>query len=88
MLSNLCLVLHDKALQLASMGRGHGGAWDDANRDRAVESSDFTSGGESSPVGYSPITQSDELYGAVEHVKSGWVMHECKGLWPIWSIYG
>nr|KAF7410597.1 hypothetical protein H0235_013204 [Vespula pensylvanica] len=32
--------------------------------------------------------RSDELYGAVEHVKSGWVMHECKGLWPIWSIYG
>ncbi|KAI4483998.1 hypothetical protein M0804_007454 [Polistes exclamans] len=33
-------------------------------------------------------TQNDELYGSVEHVKSGWVMHECKGLWPIWSIYG
>ncbi|KAF7388261.1 hypothetical protein HZH68_012203 [Vespula germanica] len=122
MLSNLCLVLHDKALQLASMGRGHGAEWDDANRNRRIlraeanrskdatkelETPDLELGpwksadarprkgpselpltNRASPVGYSPITQSDELYGAVEHVKSGWVMHECKGLWPIWSIYG
>lgn len=41
-----------------------------------------------STAGYS-ITHSDELREAREGgVESGWVMHECEGLWAIWCIYG
>lgn len=42
-----------------------------------------------STMGYS-ITHSDELplSSKGRSVESGWVMHECEGLWAIWYIYG